>query len=206
MGVHNFNNTWLNALLTKKQQASAKIQICSRQRCRKSNFEQRSISKFIAVQVIPRTCGWYLRSLDVLQLVCKVVFWRALLSWIFSLGFEQPIRVHFTSHVATDERDFLTNELRDKRTSFHHWPRAASRLQRTCSRHQTSHPSPSSSCSSQLSFSPRRWSSTRLQLNSHWHRCQPSHSHHGSGPKKTLKKRSRSWHYHHRTLLDTVSV
>ena len=69
MGVHNFNNTWLNALLTKKQQATAKIQIiCSRQRCRKSNFEQRSISKFIAVQVIPRTCGWYLRSLDVLQL------------------------------------------------------------------------------------------------------------------------------------------
>ena len=140
MGVHNFNNTWLNALLTKKQ-ATAKIQIiCSRQRCRKSNFEQRSISKFIAAQVIPRTCGWYLRSLDVLQLVCKVVFWRALLSWISSLGFEQPIRVHFTSHIATDERDFLTNELRDKRTSFRHWPRAASRLQRTCSRHQTSHP------------------------------------------------------------------
>ena len=140
-GVHNFNNTWLNALLTKKQQASAKIQIiCSRQRCRKSNFVQRSISKFISVQVIPRMCEWYLRSLDVLQLVCKVVFWRASLSWIFSLGFEQPIRVHFTSHIATDERDFLTNKLRDKRTSFRHRPRAASRLQRTCLRHQTSHP------------------------------------------------------------------
>ena len=38
--------------------STAKIQIiCSRQRCKKSNFEQRSISKFIAVQVIPRTCG-----------------------------------------------------------------------------------------------------------------------------------------------------
>ena len=114
--------------------------ICSRQRCRKSNFEQRSISvKFIAVKVIPRTCGWHLRSLDVLQLVCKVV-WRASLSWIFSLGSEQPFRIHFTSHGATNEHDFLTNELRDKRTSFRHWPRAASRLQRTCWQHQTSHP------------------------------------------------------------------
>ena len=62
-------------------------------------------------------------------------------------------------------------------------------------------PSPSSSSSLQLSISPSYWSSTRVQLNSHWHRCQPSHSHHRSKPKKTPKKCLCSWHCHHRTLL-----
>ena len=65
--------------------------------------------------------------------------------------FWKLFRIHFTSHVAAGELDFLSNELRDKRISFRDWPKAAYPLQRTCLRQQTSHPSPSWSCSSRLS-------------------------------------------------------
>ena len=179
----NFNNTWLHDLLTKKQQVTAQIQMII-------IMFKTAVPKVQLWTVIGLSPSSSLPSkksqeragdICVARRAASHLQGRLLQGFAFLGHFPQfwtafPHPLHFPlppTSVTSSPTNSVINEF-----LFAFDPGLLLVFSARVRGTRCHAASPSSSCSSpERSFCPRRWHSTRVQLNSHWHRCQPSHSH-----------------------------